>query len=813
MRRATPLPVLLFLAIGWLVPLAASCEQVLKPLPAFAAAVRGYEKIEGLFDLYRDVENGRVLLAVDALETPVLMLVSLPQGLGSNDVGLDRGEFGRPRLVEFRRAGGRLLLVELNTRYLASGEPRERSAATESFAESVLWAADIVAAPGKDERVWLIDPGTLLLADRHGIAQRLTATKQGNYTVDDKRSYVLAAQSRSFPDNTDLEAVLTFQGPGEGEWVREVAMDSQSVSLRQRVAFVRRPPPGFEPRRYHPASGGFSIGHFDYSQPLGASLEVRYQPRFRLEKTEPNAAASPVGKPIVFYVDRAAPEPVRSALLEGANWWRTAFEKAGFKDAYRAEIMPPDMDPHDVRYSTVQWVHRATRGWSYGMGMIDPATGEIIKGGVTLGSQRVRQDILIFESLLAPHGSDGDAKQLAEQLALARLKQLAAHEVGHALGFAHNFAASRHGNGSVMDYPHPALSVSAADEITLTQAYGSGVGPWDEFIVKHAYGQFPGEDEQAALAALRQQIARAGFEYVSDEDARAPGSAHPGALLWDFGGSTAETFDVLMRARRVALNRFSVSVLPRGRQLGELEARLVPVYLLHRYQVEAMARQVGGATYRYGWAGETEPGSTPVPAAEQRKALHRLLDTLSAEELALPRKVLDVLTPPGNDYSRNREYFATRTGQLFDAFSAVEAAAASTLQYLFDPARLNRLAWQHASEGTLPGVREVLDQTFQRTWLRGSIDPLIPAGRAVQLAANWVVIDGLLHTLESGQLHPAVEAEVRAQMQRLQRMLAENGKRAVPGASEAADYLGRYLADPASVRRRPLPPIPPGAPI
>ena len=812
MKQAGRASIVCLLSAFWLTPAMGAREPAKEPVKvlSFADATRGYEHVPGLFDLYRDPVAGRVLLEVRAFETPVLMFVSLPAGLGSNDVGLDRGQIGRPRLVEFRRAGNKLLLVELNTQYTAS----ERTAAVESFAESVLWAGEIVATREQKEAGVLVDLASFLLTDQHGIATSLARAQQGKYTVDDKRSVVLVKDSASFPDNTDFEALLTFQGPGEGEWVRQVSMDPQSISLRQRISFVRRPGAGFVARRYHPGSGGYSVGHYDYSQPLSDSLDVRYQPRFRLDKTDPRAPLSTVKKPIVFYLDPSAPEPVRSALLEGANWWRTAFEKAGFKDAFRVELMPPDMNPHDVRYNTILWVHRATRGWSYGMGLVDPAQGEIVKGAVTLGSQRVRQDILIAEALLAPYTKgDGAAKQLAEQMALARLKQLAAHEVGHALGFAHNFAASRHGNGSVMDYPHPLLTLDALGQVALNNAYGAGIGRWDEFVVKQVYGQFAG-DEQAALAEERAQIAREGYEYVSDPDARSPGSVHPDGLLWDFGRDTQETFDVLMRARRAALSKFSPGVLPPDRQAGEIEARLVPVYLLHRYQVEALARQIGGASYRYGWVGDAAAGSIIVSADEQREALNKLLTTLTAEELALPRSVLDILTPPGNDYERTREYFATRTGQMFDAFAAVEAAAGQTVQFLFDPARLNRLAWQHAADSSFPGVAEVLDATFRGTWQRARIDANVPAGAAVQMTANWVVLDALLNVLESGQLHAPVEAEVRSHLRQWQRQLNSSGSDAQNAhRREAADYLSRYLADPTSVKRRALPPIPPGAPI
>lgn len=796
---------------------------ILFAVPAAAAkrgadALDGLERREGFFEVWTDAAKGRVLIGPERLDTPFLLVSSLPHGLGSNDVGLDRGQPGNVREVEFRRAGPRLLLVERNTRYTASSSnAAERASVHEAFAESVLWSGEIVAS-ARSERV-LVDFSSFLTGDRHGVADRLDDSKQGKYGVDKDRSAVLAEQARSFPDNTELEALLTFQGDGKGEFVRQVSMDSSALSLRQHISLVRLPEAGFTPLAYHPAAGGFSQGVFDFSQPLAASLERRVQPRFRLEKTTPGTAPSTVKKPIVFYLDPGTPEPVRSALLDGANWWKAAFEKAGYIDAFRTELLPDGVDPMDVRYNTILWVHRATRGWSYGAALSDPRTGEIIKGAVTLGSQRVRQDILIAEALLAPYAKAGDeATQRATQaqeMALARLRQLAAHEVGHALGFAHNFAASRSGNASVLDYPHPLLRLDDQGGVALQDAYGVGVGAWDEFIVAHAYGEFAPEQAEAARTALRDKATAAGLSYVSDADARSPGAAHADALLWDYGANSLNTFDQLLAVRRRALQGFGKGVLPPARQLGEIEARLVPVYLLHRYQTEAVARLLGGARYRYGLAGDTQAGATPVAAADQRGALQRLLRSLSAAELALPPGVLDAVTPPGNDYERTREYFATRSGPLFDPLSAAGAASAQTLQFLFDPARLNRVAWQHARDAAQPGLSEVLRDTFRATWQRDAAADAQPGAAAVQLAVNWVTLDALLNLVDGGLLHAQADAEARAQLRSWQQWLGQNAGSGEVAASrhEAAALIGKYLADPKSVKLRPLPVVPPGAPI
>jgi hypothetical protein len=778
----------------------------------FSEHTRSLAAQPGFIELWRDADKGRVLLSVRELDQPFLLVSSLPYALGSNDVGLDRAQAGSSKLVRFQKFGNRLFLIQENTRFVArSSDADERNAVAESFAGAVLWSGDILAREGARH---LVDFSSFLLADQHGVVQRLDERKQGAYRVDEKRSAVLPAEAKAFPDNVEMEALLTFAGPGKGEFVRDVAADPASLSMRQHISMVRLPDNGYKPRRYHPFSGGFDTGYYDFATPLASSLDVRWQVRHRLEKG---------GKPIVYYLDRGAPEPVRSALLDGARWWTAAFEKAGFKDGFRVELMPEGADPADVRYNVITWVHRATRGWSYGNAIADPRTGQIIRGAVTLGSQRVRQDILIAEALLAPYGKTAPAerRKLAEQMALARLRQLSAHEIGHTLGIAHNFAASRHGNGSVMDYPHPVLKLGTDGTIDLQDAYGVGLGAWDEYVVKHIYGDFGGgEAEAAALAKLRSDARAAGMQYVSDEDARAPGASHPNGLLWDFGPDTLKTWDQLGVIRRRALDSFSLDVLPDERQAGELEARLVPVYLLQRYQGEAVARLLAGGEYESAIsadirAGRAAAGIKSTPAATQRAALARLADTLRAEYLALPASVLDQLTPPSAGFERNREYFGTRMNAVFDALSAAESGAAQTAQFMFDAGRLNRLYWQNARDASMPGAGEVVEAALSRSWKRSAVPATVAGGEAIQLAANWVVLDALLQALDGGKLHANVDADLRQQLRSLAGWLKSNPAKGTTAASraQAADHVLRYLADPRSVKLRTLPAIPPGAPI
>ncbi len=812
---ARPIPLVWFvLALVAALPLLAAPTQPEHPLA-------GSTLEAGFVDVHRNVEAGSVIIGVHELDVPFLLVTSLPGGLGSNDIGLDRGQVGKQYLARFQRVGRRLLLVADNTRFVAdSADNEERQAAIDAFAPSVLWAAPIIERPAKDGRgkeaapTLLVDIGPYLTGDRHGIAAAMGGTQgiakaletaeQGSYKVDPERSAVLPEAARSFPDNSEFEALLTFTGPGTGQFVNQVAVDPTALTLRQHISFVRLPPPGYLPRPFHPASGAFSSGQIDFAQPLTGAVDVRWQPRFRLQKGADGALI----KPIVFHLDRGTPEPIRSALLDGARWWTRAFDAAGFPGGYQVELMPEDADPMDIRYNTITWTHRATRGWSYGLAIVDPRTGEIIKGAVNLGSQRVRQDILIAEALLAPYdqADAGARSNEAQQMALARLRQLSAHEVGHTLGFNHNFAASRTGNGSVMDYPHPLIELDAGGAPRLGNAYGVGLGDWDVFLVKHGYG----DHDEAALAQLREQIHAQGYEYLGDHDARVAGDAHAAGVLWDLAGADPLAgFDRIMRARRYALDNFSVGVLPPARQIGELEARLVPVYLLHRYQTDAVARLLGGVSYRYGLASDTPPGTTPVEAATQRAARDRLFDSLSADTLALPPRVLDLMTPPGPDYARDREYFATRAMPLFDPLGAADAAAAMTLQSLLSPPRLQRMLLQHSRDPALPGVRDSVDALLAATW-KAAPNPNAHAA-LVQRSANWVVLDALLASLDGGALHPVVDSEIRASLGAFERWAGASTDNA--DRASAAERVRRYLADPTSVKLRPLPVVPPGAPI
>ncbi|WOX16587.1 zinc-dependent metalloprotease [Streptomyces sp. N50] len=753
-------------------------------------------------DLIPDPElrSDRLLLGVRHFDEPFLVTVSLSQGLGSSDLWLDRGRAGKARLAEFRRVGDRVLFAVRNKHFLTSGDEAAVRAGEESFALSVVWSGPVLR---EENGAAVVDATGLVLADHDLIAEHLHAFEQGDYTVDASTSLPLVADSRTGPAAVRLPALLTFRGPGRGQAVRAVAADPRALTVVQQLNLLRLPASPLPARRYHPASGGYGIGYADHGLVGRASTQVKLQPRFRAE---------PGGGPIVFQIDPAVPEPFRSAVVEGGNWWQQAFARIGLPDVYRVEPAGDGFDPYDPDVNGVVWVHRAGRGWSLGQGLTDPRTGEILHARVRLGSQRVEQVRALGESLLAPYGRPDEAERLAavEELVLARLRQLAAHEIGHALGFMHNFASTRHPEPSVMDYPHARIGVTEKGDLDLSAAYGTGLGPWDHFLVAHAYGRFGEGAEETALAQLRAEAAESGLTYLSDEDAQGPHAAHADAVTWVSGPDALQALETMLRVRRIALDGFSRGVLPPDRQTGELEERAVLLHLLHRHEVTAVSRLVGGVRYAYGLAGEEGRGAQAVDAATQHTALGRLAELLSAEQLALPSSVLDTLTPPAIRYGRTEQYLDTGAGRIFDPFEAVRVATALVTEQLLDPARLNRVAWQHAADPEVPGVTDLVDALLATTWLRTEPVPAeLPGGAAVQHAADWTLLNHLLTLLDDTDLHAPVRMTLRGAVRRLG---AELRCQADEQAREAAELIRAFFADAGSVRVDPLPRVPPGAP-
>lgn len=726
--------------------------------PTVAEKTAGMQKMEGYFNLYWDAKQGKLWLEIDKWNTEFLYQSGLPAGIGSNDIGLDRGQLGATRIVRFDRSGPKVLLIEENLAFRAvSNDPDERRAVRDSFAESALWGFTVAAeSPDPQGPHALVDATDFFLRDAHNVPAALRRTKQGAYRLDPARCAIYLTQTKNFPLNTEVEATLTFAGDEPGNWVRDVTPSPESITVREHHSFVQLPPPGYKPRVYDPRSSFFGITYMDYATPVSEPIVKRFAARHRLEKKDPKAAVSEPVKPIIYYLDRGAPEPIRSALLEGARWWNQAFEAAGYKNAFQVELMPEGADPMDLRYNVIQWIHRATRGWSYGAGVIDPRTGEIIKGHVSLGSLRVRQDYLIAEGLLAPYEKGKPVSKKMMDMALARLRQLAAHEVGHTLGLMHNYSSSTVNRSSVMDYPPPYVKLAADGTPDVSDAYATGIGEWDKVSITWGYSDFaPGTDEHAALEKILHDAYGRGLRYLTDQDARPAGSSSSLAHLWDSGSNAVDELNRIMQVRAAALKRFGENNIREGAPLATIEDVLVPIYMYHRYQVEAASKLVGGMDYTFALRGDGQVPTQIVAPAEQRRALAAVLATLKPEALALPDSLLKIIPPRPPEYPRGREDFKIHTSPAFDALAPAESAAQHVLQFLFNPERAARLVEFHARDSANPGLDQVLDAVVNATWKSPH-----PSGYYGEIAN--VVDDVVLYDLMALAANDHAGGEVRA---------------------------------------------------
>src|SRR5690348_31857 len=749
-----------------------------------------------LLDVKADPKTGKIIATLpkpgpDGVSARYIYLTQLETGLGSAPTQLDFGAASNSRILVFRRIGKRVVADVENSKFVSSN-PAEQLTTLHSFPTSPLWMGDVV----KDlpDGSYQIDLSTFLARDDLGVARVIKNIGGGDFRFVPELSAADPTFVKLFPKNAEFAARIAFRSDEPKEEMNNILPGNDTLSVIERHSLIALPEPGYVPRT---DPYGYTLGEqqVDFSKPLGAPIVSDLARRFRLEKVDPTAARSPVKKPIVFYVDRSAPEPVRTALREGVSWWNDAFTAAGFENAFKVDVLPQGADPLDVRYNVVNWVDRATRGWSYGQPIADPRTGEIIKGSVLLGSLRTRQDMIVFQALVgAGLTGTGDPNDPITA-ALARIRQLGAHEVGHAIGLAHNFAASTQGRYSVMDYPGPRVTLDAKGAPSLADAYGAGLGPWDRFMIKCLYGAMT----DAEARPLEAQARAEGLRFVADNDARPVSAGQPLGSLWDDGPDPIAELRRVMAVRRAAVARFGTGALPPGETLAALRRAFGPIWLLDRYQVEAAAKSVGGVNFPYAINGEAAVAQV-VPGATQWAALYALLDTLSPAQLTVPARLNPLLSSGfGGDDDRQMqiEIIPTAGGPVFDPLKATEVGALQTLDALLAPERLNRLEGQHAGDPTVPAPSQLFEQLLGRILSQTSSE----VGRRTATMA----ILGLARVQHDASLSPTISMELSGRLDRLADQLnRQRGEAAeldwahgLAALLKDRQALDKVLADPA----------------
>ena len=710
------------------------------------------EKYGGYFNFYLDEKAGKLWLEVDKFDDELLYYSTLKTGIGSNDIGLDKSQLGDTKIVRFDRVGPKVLLTQVNYAYRAvSDNAKEVQSVKDAFAKSVIWGFEVAAE--EDGKV-LVDATGFCMRDSKHVANRLKDKEQGDYQIDDSRSAIYMPATKNFPQNTEMEATITLVGKGPGDWLKSVTPHPEAVTVRVHHSFVQLPDDNYKPRKFDIRSSYFAKIFNDYAQPVKDELEQRYICRHRLNKKDPSAEVSEAIEPIVYYVDPAVPEPIRTALVDGAAWWNIAYEAIGYKDAFQVKILPDDADPMDIRYNMINWVHRSTRGWSYGMTISDPRTGEIIKGNVSLGSLRIRQDFMIAMGLMGEYTEDGDNAEEAYQMALARIRQLSVHEVGHCIGLGHNYASNLNGRSSVMDYP--AMWVKEKDgKLDLSEAYETGVGAWDIVSVNYGYQDFPeGTDEDVALDKILNDAFESGLYFQPSRDA-GPGSASPRAAYWINGVDPVDELHRMMKIRKIALDSFGEHRIKYGTPLSKMEDPLVTTYLYHRFQLESACSVVGGLYYNYKVRGDVQSHPELVPADKQYAGIDAMLATVTPEALSLPEPFRAIMPPRPQHYNYHPNLFAGRTGLTFDALAVAETAAGLALGVLLHSQRVSRMVEYHARDSSVPGLVELIDKVFEATWLKTYDDPYY---QEMQRVVNNVVLYYLVELIKNKEVSGMVRA-------------------------------------------------------
>lgn len=759
------------ISMSWLIIFLISSSILGEELPTIEQKTKGMKHHKSLIDIYSDGTSGEIFMVIDKFSKEFLYIRSLSAGIGSNDIGLDRAQLGGSHAVQFRRFGPKVLMIEQNYRYRAdSKNTSEKKAVQDAFAKSTLWGFMVEAQSGKKV---LVNATKFLLRDAHNVSGRLKQRGQGDYKIDKTRSAIY--DIRALPKNTIFEIIQTFVGIPEGRYIRDVAPSPSAITVRQHHAFVELPGDGYKLRKFDPRAGVNGLTYLNYSAPLDDRILKKVIYRHRLKRKDLSTRVGKPVEPIVYYIDRSIPEPIRSAAFDGARWWNEAFEAAGYRDAFIVKILPENVDPMDVRYNVVNWVHRATRGWSYGSSVTDPRTGEIIKGHVTLGSLRLRQDYLLAEGLMAPYENGETIPEDMKEMALSRLRQLVAHEIGHTLGLPHNYIGSAQGRTSVMDYPHPFIKIRSDGTLDWSKTYDDAIGEWDKVAINYAYRDFPtGTNEDKELKKILKNAWNNGLWFITDQDARPEGSVHPQAHLWDNGENAVDQLNHIMRVRSIALSNFGINNIRNGTPFSSLEDVLVPLYLHHRYQVIACSKVLGGLKFRYALRDDGQPVLEIIDGKEQRRALNALLNTINPQNLLIPENVLTLIPPRAFGYSRTRETFNVHTGVAFDALAAAETASELTLHMILHHERAARLVEYHARDSKNPSLSEVINTILNKTWYADQENGI---NGEIQRVVDMVTLYNLMSLISNKNSTNQVKAETMEKIIELKKWLVQQDRR------------------------------------
>ena len=786
--------------------------QAAAPGAAAAAATAS----DHILPIRHDAATGRVLLTIPRMGEEMLYLNTLATGLGTTAASLDRGQTGGSALVRFERRGPRVLLVQPNPGFRAvTTDTLVQRTVEESFTRSIM-ASFQVQSEGPAGTV--VDATDFFLSDMYGISSRLRSAGMGNLRIDANRSYIDGARTASFPENTEVRAVLTYITEEPAGGLNRMAPDGRWVTFEQQHSFVKLPDPPLAIRPFDPRSGMFSYSFFDFAQGFDSDYRQRGTARWRLEPRDTAAylrgeLTEPV-KPIIYYLDPGIPEPYRTAYFEGGRWWNSMFEAAGWRNAFRVEPLPEGVDPMDSRYPVIYAVHRTERGPSVGPSFRDPRTGEIVGTVIRMDSYRSLVDHDIYMGLL-PAAQAGGLQLSAEQFAMARRRQHTAHEIGHTLGIAHNFIAATPGRASVMDYPYPLIELDAQGRLDISRAYAPGGGAHDTLAIRYAYTWYPNaQAERAGLQQIVREAEARGLRFVADAHAGATGSI-PAATQWIEGDDMLSALDRTMAVRRLLLQHFDERAAQPGEPLAVLNRRLSHVYLHHRYAVAGATKYVGGMDFGYALAGEATTPTRTIPAAEQRQALQSIATTLRPAELRLPDRIVSLIPPVPYGFDGDLTAIPSPAGTAFDPVNLAHSFAQEVVDGLLHPVRANRVAVQSARDPQQLSLNDVITALVNATWATpeparspNALDA--PLRRVAQRA----VLDGILDLAGARNATPDVRAVAEQHLQQLlQRVSAAPAGSAEERAHRATARrdIERYFRgeDDRAARPRPSPiPLP-----